>query len=338
MDVKRAALWSALWVMLGFLLVLAVLGRRHQTPQSEAAPDPPAASQTDQILSDADTVLQLKDGQQIQQITLQDYLLGVLCCEMPLDFEPEALKAQAVASRTFVLYQMQGGKHSDCDVCADSACCQAFKSEQELEQMFADEWQAARQTAMDAISATDGQVLTMDGALINAVFFACSGGMTESAVEVWGGDVPYLQSVESPGEEIADAFFGETAVGKEEFAAALQAANPAVDLSGNAAAWFGDVSYSAGGGVVTMAIGGQSFTGTELRSLFGLNSTCFTVAVSSDSIVFQTRGKGHRVGMSQYGAQAMALAGDNYEQILLHYYTGVSLQQRLQDGQMADVS
>ena len=179
------------------------------------------------------------------------------------------------------------------------------------------------------MKATDGQVLVYDGGLIDATFFSCSGGRTETAVEVWGSDVPYLQSVDSPGEE-APHNEDTVSFSTEEFSARILSQNPAADLSGSPESWFGAVSATEGGGVEALEIGGVSFTGKELRSLLGLRSTVFAVSVMGDEIFFQTRGYGHRVGMSQYGAQAMAQAGSGYEEILLHYYTGVSLENYFQ--------
>ena len=177
---------------------------------------------------------------------------------------------------------------------------------------------------------TDGQVLVYDGALIDATFFSCSGGQTEAAAEVWGGEVPYLQSVESPGEQAP--YNEDTATFTlEEFSARILSQNPEADLSGEPEVWFGSVTATEGGGVETLEIGGVAFTGKELRSLLGLRSTIFAVSVSENEIIFQTRGYGHRVGMSQYGAQAMAQAGSTYQEILLHYYTGVSLENYFQE-------
>lgn len=324
---KQAALHSGLTVLLAFVLVLTWMGLRWERPAEEQAEVPAAQSEqaAAPIPADQQTLLRLETEQGIRQVRMDEYLLGVLCCEMPLDFEQAALQAQAVASRTFTLYHCQKAKHADADVCNQANCCQAWKSEAQLAELFGTEWTARREKAAQAIAATDGQVLTQNGELINAVFFSCSGGMTEPAAAVWGGEVSYLQAVDSPGEEIAASYTGQTAVPLELFRQTLTGAQPSVDLSGAPAGWFGTVAYTQGGGVASMEIGGVSFPGTQLRSLFGLNSTWFTVAVAEEQILFQTRGKGHRVGLSQYGAQAMALQGSTYDQILTHYYTGVTL-------------
>ena len=154
-----------------------------------------------------------------------------------------------------------------------------------------------------------------EGKLIQATYFSCSGGRTEDAAAVWGGDVPYLQSVDSPGEEAADTYADEVQLTKEAFQQMLGRR-----LTGSPDKWLGEVKRTKGGGVATMVIGGKTYTGTQLRSTLELNSTAFTMAVQGENIVITTSGKGHRVGMSQYGAEAMAVKGSNYREILQHYY------------------
>lgn len=323
---KRAVIWSGFLIMLTFMLALLAAGLRQGPAAQDTAQGAVQAEGQDAAAAiDPQVTLRLKSGGAVEPVTLQAYLTGVLACEMPLDFDQAALQAQAVAARTFTLYQCAHGKHTDCDVCDDSACCQAWASETDLAERFGDGWEDARQRALEAVTATDGVVLTSDGALIDAVYFACSGGRTEAAAAVWGTDVPYLQAVDSPGEEQAASYTGQVDVSFADFCSILQAQDPAVALTGPAASWFGDTTQTPGGGVATTVIGGRPFTGTQLRQLFGLNSTCFTVAVTQDGIEFTTKGKGHRVGMSQYGAQAMAQAGSDYAAILQHYYTGATL-------------
>ena len=260
----------------------------------------------------------LKNEGVVTELDLEEYLVGVVLAEMPTSFGEEALKAQAVVARTYTIRAKEGkGKHDDGDICGDSACCQAY-----LAPIDYGGTEEALLKVRNAVVSTAGQVLTYDGKLIEATYFSCSGGATEDAVAVWGTEVPYLQSVESPGEEKATYYTDSIIFPVQEFADKL-----GVTLKGNAASWFGKVTYTAGGGVDTMVIGGVSFKGTELRKALGLRSTAFTVAAGEKEIVITTRGYGHRVGMSQYGADAMALAGSTYEEILTHYYTGAELTQ-----------
>ena len=176
-----------------------------------------------------------------------------------------------------------------------------------------------------AVEDTDGLVLTYDGELIEATYFSCSGGWTEDALAVWGTDVPYLQATYSPGEEHAAHYTDTVTFTADEFAGALS-----LDASGSPKDWISDIQYTAGGGVDHMVIQDVIFKGTTLRKLLNLRSTSFSLQVEGDTITITTRGFGHRVGMSQYGADAMAASGCLYPEILEHYYHGVTLE-RLDD-------
>lgn len=266
-----------------------------------------------------------EDGE--RTMTIAEYLVGVLIGEIPSGFAQEAVKAQAVAARTFTLRQMESGKH-DGGLCAEAGCCQAWIEPEKAAGMWGDSATAWIERVTQAIAETDGQVLTYDGELIDAVFFSCSGGRTEAAVAVWGGDVPYLIAVDSPGEEAAPRYQGEVLMTAAVFRETVLAAFPDAMLSGPPEDWFGAVEYTDGGGIATLTIGGQAIPGTALRKLLGLNSTRFTVAVEEDTIRFTTLGFGHRVGMSQYGANAMAQSGEDYSAILAHYYPGTTLERR----------
>lgn len=272
---------------------------------------------------DAGHSVRLLLGGTVVELTLDEYLAGVVLAEMPASFASAALEAQAVAARTFFLKRTMAPKHSDADLCADGACCQQYTSVEAMREKLGENYEQYVNKVRDAVDATDGTVITYNGELIDAVYFSCSGGKTEDAVAVWGGDVPYLRTVESPNEMGGVRFSDSKTVLTEDFCSALLAKNPSVTLSGAPVSWFGDVCYTNGGGVASMEIGGVYFTGTELRQLFALRSACFEVSVSADGITFETLGYGHRVGMSQYGAQAMALNGSSFQEILSHYYSGV---------------
>lgn len=321
----RQAVWMGLFSLLLAVLVPALLLQPIQEPEPEtvALVISPAESKPEPQEA---MIVRLKSGQSILELPLEEYLTGVVLSEMPASFELEALKAQAVAARTFALRQMEGGKHPDCDLCSDGSCCQAWNSREAMEQKLGDGWLQYWNKAEEAVQQTAGEVLTYAGQLIDAVYFSCSGGATEAAAAVWGSEVPYLQSVSSWGEEDAPPFHSETAVSLERFRSAILAENPEADLSGPASGWFGELTRTAGGGVETLEIGGRPFSGTSLRTLFGLKSAKFDVAIEEGQIVFQVSGYGHRVGMSQYGANAMAKAGSDYRAILQHYYTGVTIE------------
>ena len=276
--------------------------------------------------------VQLKTEDGVETVDEDTYLTAVVLSEMPASFEPEALAAQAIAARTFLARQRLAGKHMDCDVCADSACCQAWNSEAALEAKYGVELPQYWDKASAAVAETAGEILTYDGAPIEAVYFSCSGGSTEAAVAVWGTDVPYLQAVESPGEQDALRYESKAAFPEDELRAILNKAAPEAKLDGPSEGWFGEPILTEGGGVASVTIGGEDFTGTQLRSLLGLNSTRFTVTCGDGEVVFHVRGFGHRVGMSQYGANAMAKLGFDYRAILQYYYRGAGIEKASQAG------
>lgn len=313
-------------ILLGLILCLtaAAVVRLDASP----APQPPAVTvqaaapvKEEASCDEATTVRLLRDGR-TEELSLRDYLIGVVMSELPASFEPEALRAQAIASRTFALHC---AKHEEANVCADSGCCQCWTDEQGLRERFGDGYAAFRAKAEEAVRSTDGQVVEYGGELIDATFFACSGGMTEDAVAVWGSSVPYLRPVVSPGEEQAQCYHTRTSCSAEEFAQAILAEAPEAKLTGDPAGWVGEAETSPGQGVAALEIGGVAFTGTALRRIFDLRSTRFTLCWDGEAFCFDTFGSGHRVGMSQYGAQAMAQSGMTAEQILKTYYTGVEI-------------
>lgn len=263
-------------------------------------------------------LLRQSDGTCVQ-MDMDEYLVGVLLAEMPASFSFEAKCAQAVVARTYARKAyMTGGKHADGSVCDASACCQGYRTPETY--LSEGGTQEAIDDARRAVAQTSNYVLTYDGELIEATYFSCSGGSTEDAVAVWGTDFPYLRATQSPGEEDATHFTDEAEFTATQFCSLL-----GVSLEGEPSEWFGDVAYTSGGGVASMEISNEVYSGTALRSMLGLRSTAFTIRVDGARICITTHGFGHRVGMSQYGADAMARAGSTYAEILTHYYSGAEL-------------
>lgn len=269
-----------------------------------------------------DKIISLQTDAGIQEMSLDEYLVGVVLTEMPASFELEAMKAQAVAART---YAIKTHKHEGFDICTDSGCCQAWRSQSALRQAFGSDYAKIMEKGTAAVQSTKGQALYYGDDLIDAVYFSCSGGMSEPAVAVWGTEVPYLQAVQSPGEEDSTKFYSEVRYSFSEFQDKLRTAEMNTKFTVIPHDWIGEATYSAGGGVASMELAGVTFTGTKLRSIFSLPSTKFSLKVEGGEIVFRVHGYGHRVGMSQYGANAMAAAGSEYTEILKHYYTGVTI-------------
>lgn len=307
--------------MMGLVVPAVLLGTMiHFKQKMPERPDPPGtegAEETSALPQPRISVLN-RTGD-VVQMELDDYLTGVLLAELPADFQPEAKKAQAVVARTYALRaEKLRIKHEDAAVCMESGCCQGYRSPEEYLQQGGT--QEAVEDAYRAVNGTGLDVLTYEGELIEATYFSCSGGSTEDAVAVWGTDVPYLQATLSPGEDAATHFQEEFTWSHDAFADAL-----ALDLKGDPSNWIGTMTHTAGGGVDTILIGGIRFSGTELRKILKLPSTVFSIHAGKENVTITTRGFGHRVGMSQYGADAMAAKGSDYTEILAHYYEGTAL-------------
>lgn len=323
MEMKRRTKEILTAIFLGGL-VPAICFRlaEKRVLQSQPAQNEPTVQETTQEITKSNLDQQqipvlLADGT-VQIMELDTYITGVVLAEMPADFEIEALKAQAVVARTYALKRViTGQKHAQQAVCTDSVCCQAFYAD--AEHYESEEFLEKVRTA---VKETENQVLTYDGNLIEATYFSCSGGRTEDALAVWGEEIPYLQSVESPGEEQAAHYVDTVSFSSKDFCQKMGR-----ELSGAPAGWIGEVTYTEGGGVETIYIGGEQYEGTQVRQLLGLRSTAFIITAAGDTIIVTTKGFGHRVGMSQYGADAMAAGGSSYAQILAHYYPGTELQQ-----------
>ena len=305
-------------VLLGWLLprIMAGVGLSQPVPEATRPADtqPPVVTTTPEMKK---VYLPVETaGGILTMMELEEYVLGVVLAEMPASFESEALKAQAVVARTYALQRYRlGDRHTANAVCTDNGCCQAYMTRESYLQNSGTA--ADLEKVASAVADTCGMVLTYGGQLAESTYFSCSGGRTEDAVAVWGNDYPYLQAVDSPGEEQASGYRTTVYFSAWEFASCLGR-----QLQGTPESWLGKATYTDGGGVQTVYIGGLQYTGIEIRRLLKLNSTAFTFAADANGITVTTRGRGHRVGMSQYGADAMAATGKNFEAILAHYYPG----------------
>ena len=281
---------------------------------------------------DESFTFKVRIGGEVRQVRMDEYLPGVLAAEMPASFPREALKAQAVAARSFILYRLAhppaDGVHDDAALCSDPAHCKGWTDILDPDTAKARYGAAAQifvEKLVDAVHSTDGEVMVYDGEPILAAFHAISGGRTENAADVWGGGAPYLVSVESPGEEDAEKYASLVVYSADEYRERLETLCGKGELEGDAAQYIQNIERSEAGGVICAQVGGKTVTGTAVRQALALNSTDFTVGVQGDEVRISVRGYGHGVGMSQYGARAMALDGAGYEEILTHYYAGTKL-------------
>ena len=310
-------------MMIGMALVLALyaLPAALRTDASLPALAPAVSEGTT-----ADTVT-VSIGGAPTELPLETYVEGVVSAEIAADFPLEAIRAQAVAARTYAVCKLARGRtdtHPDADLCDDYHHCAAYR-----DPAAAASSDSGESRIRQAVQDTAGQILTYDGAPIAAVFHCVSGPRTEAAKEVWGEDVPDLKSVVSPGGSAYPGYEDAVTLSAEEFRARVADAFPSADVSGAPNTWFKASVRSQAGGVISVQLGGVTVEGTAVRELFDLRSTNFTLTTTADSITFHTIGYGHGVGLSQYGAKYMAEQGEDYQAILLHYYPGTVLE-RLQ--------
>lgn len=268
------------------------------------------------------------ENQQIEEIKLDEYLLGVVSAEMPADFEQEALKAQAVVARTYTIYKIihNNGKHTGADICDSSACCQAWISkENRLARWDEDKRESNWSKITDAVNSTAGKIITYNGEPINAFFHSNSGGSTEMPINVWGGSgYPYLQVVETSGEENYSQYASEAEFTKEEITEKIKEKHSEIQINWGEDKPIEITEYTDSGRVRTVRFGNVNLSGVEARSIFGLRSANFSVEIG-EKIKFQVKGYGHGVGLSQTGSDSLAKQGFNYEEIIKHFYKDVEV-------------
>ena len=266
---------------------------------------------------------------QTEELSLDDYLYGVVSSEMPASFEKEALKAQAIVARTYTIYQItkSKGKHGDADICDDYKCCQAWISKEDrLAKWSENEAEANWNKIVEAVDSTQGKIITYNGSPIDAFFHSNSGGITETASNVWGGDnFPYLQSVQTSGEDGYTQYSSEVEFSQSEFIDKIKTKHPDFEIDFNDNSCVQILEYTESGRIRTIKFGNIQIAGTEARTLLGLKSTNFSFEIVDGKIKFKVLGYGHGVGMSQTGADSMAKAGSSAEEIIKHFYSGVEI-------------
>ena len=277
---------------------------------------------------DALTGITLLRGGAVETLSMAEYLPGVVAGEMPASFEPDALRAQAVAARSYALARRNAppAAHPQCALCDDPGCCEVYLTADERAERWGEQYDLWESRIEEAVRDTDGVYLVYDGEPITACFHASSAGYTESGAAVWGGDVPYLVSVSSP-ETASDVpnFVTTAEFSPESFREKFLAAYPEADLSAQPPDWVGERTVDPSGRVSSVRIGNIFVPGTKMRSIFSLRSANFTLAWTGRSFLFTVSGSGHGAGMSQYGANVMAKNGSVWQEILAHYYPGTSL-------------
>lgn len=269
------------------------------------------------------------DTNKIEELPLDEYLYGVVSSEMPASFEKEALKAQAVVARTYTLYKIINtqSKHGDADICDNSTCCQAWISkESRLAKWDSDKREEYWNKIVNCVNETKGKMVTYEEKPINAFFHSNSGGSTEAPINVWGGSgYPYLQSVQTAGEDAYSQYSSNVTISKKEFEATIKEVHNNFEIDFSKEKCIEVKEYTEGNRVKVIQVGNLSLSGVEMRTLFGLRSANFKITIQNEDIIFEVIGYGHGVGMSQTGADSLAKQGKNYEEIIHHFYTGVEI-------------
>ena len=269
------------------------------------------------------------DTNQVEEVNLDEYLCNVVSAEMPADFEIEALKAQAVVARTYTIYKIMNnnGKHENADICSSSNCCQAWISKEDR----LNRWEESKREEnwnkiVNSVNSTVGKIITYEGKPINAFFHSNSGGATEVPLNVWGGSgYPYLQVVQTAGEDAYTQYSSTVTLTKQELVNKIKEKHTEITIDWNKQNCIEILERTDGNRVKTIKFGNINLSGVETRTLLGLKSANFTVEIQGDNVTFQVIGYGHGVGMSQTGADALAKQGYTYQDIIKHFYIGVSV-------------
>ena len=267
----------------------------------------------------------------IMEVPVREYVIGAVCAEMPASFGEEALKAQAVAAHTYAERQRRRERNSPtpelngADFSNDTSKYQGYLTEEQVRQYYGSSFDESYKKISDAADQVLPYVITYEDEPIISAFHSMSSGRTESAENAWGAAVDYLVPVDSSFDLSAPKYMETVRYSRDVLREKLETAFSGIALTDDMSSWVTVEDVSGSGTVLSAYAGGRKVTGNELRSALSLRSACFEVCYEGDEALFTTRGFGHGVGMSQYGAAAMAEEGKSWRDILSHYYTGCEI-------------
>ncbi len=324
---KRFLLYFFAFIFICFLLPAMLTKREIQTSVKETEKQINVENANYEYKNYGTIKLLHHKTGEVEDIALDTYLFGVVSAEMPADYELEALKAQAVVARTYTIYKIENKKHENADICDDSTCCQAWVSKEErLARWEEDKKESNWKKIEQCVNETKGKIITYENKPINAFFHANSGGKTELPVNVWGGSgFPYLQVVETSGEEGYNQYASEAEFSQDEVIEKLKSKYENIQIDFGKDDDIKILEYTNGNRVKTVKFGNHEISGVEARTIFGLKSTNFEITKQENKIKFTVKGYGHGVGMSQTGADSIAKQGKNYEEIIHHFYSNVEV-------------
>ena len=258
-----------------------------------------------------------KETNNIKYVPIEEYVIGVVAGEMPIEFELEALKAQAVAARSYVMIQMERNVKKDYDV-VDTVMNQVYLDKEHLMTVWKNNYTDNINKIKTAVLETRGEYISYKGKVAEALFFSTSPGKTENSEDVFTNKIAYLRSVDSTWDEISPVYTSNTTYTLEEFYNLL-------NLDYNKDLIIEVTSKTSTGRIKKIKINGKELTGSYVCSKLSLRSTYFEIIKEDNKIIIKNKGYGHGVGMSQYGAHGMAKEGYNYQDILKHYYTDIEI-------------
>lgn len=311
-------------LLFSFLLIpLAAVEGKSQPAQNENAVQTLTPKIAAEKTEEQNFDVYNPQSKKLETLTAENYLLGVLAAEMPADYEPEALKAQAVAAYTFALYKKEQNRNESYDITVDHTVDQGYLTAEERAKKWGNKTAEYESKLLAAIRATANCTLLYQSKPILAVYHAISGGNTESAKNVWGTDFPYLIPCISTGDLLCPDYLSEVKIAATDFKTKLQSLG--CKPEDNFANYIGEAEKTASGTVLTQNLCGQKLSGSTLREAFALRSANFDLNFKENSFIFTVKGYGHGVGLSQYGAQYLAQQGNTFEEILAQYYPGTDL-------------
>ncbi|MFC0525259.1 stage II sporulation protein D [Pontibacillus salicampi] len=307
-------------LVLPTLIVIPFIGSNAEQQAQPVVATPTESAQGNTLADNPALMVSVLRSQteEVDEVPLELYVARVVASEMPADFELEALKAQALAARTYIVQYLS---NDDSSQVTDTVNHQVYKNDEELRVAWGTDYDWKMSKIEQAVSETKGEIITYQEKPITAAFFSTSNGYTENSEDYWPNKIPYLRSVESPWDAESPKYVDQQVFTKQQIEDKLEVA-----ITSNQPA-LSNISKTDSERVSTVTIGGKSFTGREIREALALNSSDFSVKYKNEHIIFTTKGYGHGIGMSQYGANGMAQEGNSYQDIVAHYYKDVKISQ-----------
>ncbi len=316
---------TALMVMMVLMLILPISANANIKDMAISEQSQQVISPTDKVENVPQEVMvkvKLTATGKIATYSLEDYIFGVVAAEMPALYESEALKAQAVAAYTYYL-KNAAASNGEYDITDDYTVDQAFITSEKAKEKWGEDSEKYEKKIRDVVKSVLYKRICYGGQPISAVYHAISSGKTEKAADIWGGEYPYLVSVDSSFDKLSNNYESTEKFTTDQLKKALSAFVTVTDAEGNGIT---DIKRTDTGSITSITAWGKTLDGIEFRKALGLRSSNFDVEFKEDVYTFTVRGYGHGIGMSQNGANYLAQQGKNYEEILLHYYPGCTVE------------